>query len=143
MLNTEYIETVTKGYHDNELGKYSMAEKRDVLATVVGYAIGVKTQLPPTEVTDVLSYYMDKYDLPVLSLLDKINQKYFINIELAKMVAKQVYMMRYNLVYSIDNVIQFTPVLEAGGLISIPPLAKKTMEMMGVSELAKVEKYFY
>lgn len=142
-MNIEALKLAIARFAKHDLSAYTTAEKRDVLATITGYLVGVHTPLPNTPVSELVNYYITTHEPVTMKIFDQVNDEHFINTRLAADVTRNVYLLRYNMVYNPDTMLKLTPYLFNGKAGALPQAVDALFAKIPPETLAKVNEYYF
>ena len=100
-------------------------DKRRILGVYAGFIIGSHAQLPTTEVTDPVNYYVSQHEAASRSMFDQINNFTFIDTMLAVEVSRNVYLTRYKMVFNPVEAMRVCLHTMDGTLSTLQPKAKE------------------
>lgn len=144
MLDIEALKLAVQRFSKHDLSASPTAERRDILGALVGYMVGIHTNLPTSPVTELVNYYVSNHEAVIVKILDQVNDVIFINPKIAVEVARNVYMLRYNLVYDATTIIKLSPTLFNGQAASLPVVVQNQwFDKITADGLAKINEYYF
>lgn len=142
-MNIDDFKLAAQRFVKNDLSAYTTADKREVLGTVIGYLVAMNLPLPTTPVTETVNYYVVTHEPVAARVFDQINESEFLDTTMAREVARNIYLLRYNMVYSPEVMISLTPSILASGVASLPSKVSAVINKVGVESLANINKYYF
>lgn len=142
-MNIDDFKLAIQRFVKNDLSGYTTAEKREVLGTVAGYLLAMNLTLPTTPVTEVVNYYVTTHEPVASKVFNQINEVEFIDTVMAREVARNIYMLRYNLVYDPATVIKLTPLILTSGAAALPSRVAAVIEKVGIDKLSNINNYYF
>lgn len=105
----------------------SLQDRSYVLALGLARAIAYQLPIPSSPVDIPLSFFALQYLGQVNDVLSEVNEQIVINIELATSLVKKLWLLRYNVVFEMENatVRHLLDETIAGGSTEIPPHASE------------------
>lgn len=128
----------------NDMNGVPLTEKRDVLGVVAGIMVAMRLALPTTPVTEPVNYYVSTHESIATKMFDQVNTELFINTNLAIEMARNIYLMRYRMLYDDQVVLGLLRLLEGNqGLINIPTAVNVAYGKVAPEVLAKAAEYYF
>lgn len=143
MMNIEALKLAVERFTQHDLSAFPTAERRDILGALVGYLVAINTNLPTSPVTELVNYYVSTHEAVAVKIFDQINDVVFINPKIAAETARNVYLLRYNLVYDPETIIKLSPVLFGSGVAALPAGVSKWFDKITPEGLAKINQYYF
>lgn len=143
MMNIEALKLAIARFAQHDLSAFPTAERRDILGALTGYMVAINTSLPTSPVSEVVNYYVSTHEAVTTRIFDQVNEVHFINPKIAAETARNVYMLRYNMVYDPATIIKLSPVLFAGQVASLPAGVHKWFDKITPEGLAKINEYYF
>lgn len=135
-MKVEVLKNAITRFAKTELAGYNPAEKRAILGTVAGYLIAMNTNLPTSPVTGIVNYYLASHEPTTVNLMDRVNECEFIDTRLGLEVARNVYMLRYNIVFDSETMLKLGAVLFGGTVATLPTNVNALLNKVGFDKLA-------
>ena len=142
-MNIEQLCLAVQRFKKHDLSAFVNHDRRDILGAVTGYLIGMHTQLPTSPVTELVNYYVSSHEPATMRILDQVNNAEFINTRIACEVARNVYLLRYNIVYDPSVMIGLSAELFSGKVAALPSAVNAIFAKVGVEQLAKINEYYF
>lgn len=142
-MNIEALKLAVQRFARHDLSAYPTAERRDILGALVGYMVGMITNLPTSPVNELVNYYVSTHEAVSLRIFDQVNEAHFINPKIASETARNVYLLRYNIVYDPATMIKLSPLIFNGQVASLPPGVGKWFDKIGADSLLKINEYYF
>lgn len=142
-MNIEQLCLAIQRFKQHDLSAFVNHDRRDILGALTGYLVGMHTQLPTSPVTELVNYYVSSHEPAAMRIFDQVNNAEFINTRIAVETARNVYLLRYNIVYDPSVMIQLSPALFNGTVAALPATVNSVFEKVGVDSLAKINSYYF
>lgn len=143
MMNIEALKLAVQRFAIHDLSAFPTAERRDILGALTGYLVAIHTSLPTSPVSELVNYYVSTHEAVATKIFDQINEVHFINPKIAAETARNVYLLRYNMVYDPATIIKLSPVLFNGEAASLPAGVGKWFDKISADGLAKINEYYF
>lgn len=142
-MNIEAFKLAVQRFAKHDLSGYTTAEKREVLGSLAGYLLAMQSPIPTSPVTEVVNYYVVTHEPVAVRVFTQINEVEFIDTNLAREVARNIYMLRYNMVYDPALLLSLTPTILATGAAALPSKVTAIFEKVGIANMAKINSYYF
>lgn len=143
MMNIEALKLAIARFAKHDLSAFPTAERRDILGALSGYLVAMHTSLPTSPVSELVNYYVSTHEAVTVRIFDQINEVHFINPKIAAETARNVYLLRYNIVYEPTTMIMLSPLLFNGTAASLPAGVGKWFDKITPEGLAKINEYYF
>ena len=128
----------------HDLNAMPRTEKRDVLGVIAGVMVAMRLPLPTTPVTEVVNYYVSTHEPVAAKAFDQVNEQLFINTNKAIEIARNVYMMRYRLVFDDSAVLGLLGTLNgSNAMLNLPAHIASCYNMVTPDVMAKAAEYYF
>ena len=142
-MNIEAFKLAIQRFAKHDLSAHTTADKRAVLGVVAGYLLAVKSDLPTSPVIELVNYYVATHEPVNARVLSQVNEVEFIDTLIAQEVARNVYQLRYNMVYDPATILKATNCLLNGKAIALPSKVEAIIDKVGCDNLAKINEYYF
>lgn len=142
-MNIEALCLAVQRFKKHDLSAFVNHDRRDILGALVGYLVAMHTQLPTSPVTELVNYYVSSHEPAAMRIFDQVNNVEFINTLIACEVARNVYLLRYNIVYDPATMISLSGNLFNGKAAALPNAVNAIFEKVGAESLAKINEYYF
>lgn len=142
-MNIEAFKLAIQRFAKNDLSAFTTKDKREVLGVLAGYLLAMKSDLPTSPVTELVNYYVVTHEPVNIRVLSQVNEVEFIDTTLAREVARNVYLLRYNLVYNPETLMKLSPTILTTGAAALPSKVQEVFDKIGIDNLAKINTYYF
>ena len=127
----------------HDMNGIPVTEKRDVLGVVAGLMVAMRLTLPTTPVTEPVNYYVATHEPVAAKMFDQVNEQLFINTNLAIEMARNIYLMRYRMVYDDSMALKMLTLFSAYDVLNLPPAVGRAYGKVAPDILAKASEYYF
>lgn len=142
-MNIEAFKLAIQRFAKNDLSAYTTADRRVILGTLAGYLLAVKSDLPTSPVTELVNYYVVTHEPINARVLSQVNEVEFIDTVMAQEVARNVYQLRYNMVYDPETIIKVTSCVLNARAMALPSKVEEAIGKIGFENLEKINDYYF
>lgn len=132
-----------KRLQNKDLADCEVGKRRGVNGIILGYMLGMNTQLPSTPVHNPTNYFLEVYGANLDAVTNQINAAVCIDVAKASEVARNVYQFRYNMVHNTEISAKLIPLVYSGSVATLPSAVKGLLEQVGLETLTKASEYYF
>ena len=142
-MNIEAFKLAIQRFAKHDLSAYTTVDKRAVLGALSGYLLAMKSDLPTSPVSELVNYYVVTHEPVNTRVLSQVNEVELIDTMIAQEVARNVYQLRYNMVYDPMTMLRLTPHILDSKAMSLPAKINEVITKVGSENLAKIGEYYF
>lgn len=132
-----------KRVSENDLSAMATVDRRDALGVTAGAFLATLAQLPTTPVDNPVNYYVATHEPQLVAELEAANNKIFINTVKAQEVARNIYLMRYRMLFDPQFVVEHLTDLVMFDFVLLPKSITNIFNKLPDYTMKNIAKYYF